>query len=319
MSTPFNPAIVQQVTAVIDRATGLALQADSAAAAEELARLPAAVFDGEAAAFRQCMIERFGLQGNPEFNFEVQDRWVAELVQVYVRYWHQVLTKRQSLTDAETELQAAVGALMGHSFAGDDLLDTVEVEIQSELAMRGFHSLLGRTAPLLELILWRDQVVSQAEVQLPEGVHYVSVTYLNDWATQDGLFAVVPVYKQLDDEVFTVRFLAHEAQHYADKQAFGSLDDWELEYRAKLAELALATTIQRDALKRMCENRSDRTKQAPHAYANFAVIQDLERHLASHLSQFALCDGRVDDEQAIRDAAKALLIEDSRRRRVIVA
>jgi hypothetical protein len=181
MSTPFNPAIVQQVTAVIDRATGLALQADSAAAAEELARLPAAVFDGEAAAFRQCMIERFGLQGNPEFNFEVQDRWVAELVQVYVRYWHQVLTKRQSLTDAETELQAAVGALMGHSFAGDDLLDTVEVEIQSELAMRGFHSLLGRTAPLLELILWRDQVVSQAEVQLPEGVHYVSVTYLNDF------------------------------------------------------------------------------------------------------------------------------------------
>jgi hypothetical protein len=134
------------------------------------------------------------------------------------------------------------------------------------------------------------------------------------WATESGLFAVVPAYTRLDDETFSVRFLAHEAQHFADKQSFGNLEDWELEYRAKLAELALATIIQADTLKRICENRSEHTNQSPHSYANFAVIRDLEQRLASQLHHSSLCAGIVGDEQAIRDAAKALLLEDSRRR-----
>jgi hypothetical protein len=137
------------------------------------------------------------------------------------------------------------------------------------------------------------------------------------WATETGLFAVVPAFKRLDDELFTVRFLSHEAQHCIDKQVFEGLDDWELEYRAKLAELALAMTTQADTLKRICENRSDSTKDAPHAYANSAVIRDVEAHLASHSGRFDLCAGIVESEQAIRDVAEALLKEDSRRRTAV--
>src|SRR5207248_4598254 len=113
---------------------------------------------------------------------------------------------------------------------------------------RGFHALLGVTAPLRELMLWKKQTVEQRQVRLPEGPYSVKITFLDDfalrgwghyatcrrrstggWATEDGLFAVVPAYKSLDDETFSVRFLAHETQHFADKHNFGDLESWELE------------------------------------------------------------------------------------------
>ena len=334
MNERFDDESVKLAYASVDQATGLALQADSASAARELAGIPDGVLDAETATFRDAMIQRFGPDASAPPDFGVTEEWVAGLVKAYVNYWQQVLTKYVPFTAAEDELQAAVGKLMGRPLTSSDLFDSVETEIQAELTKYGFHALLGRTGSLRELMLWREQTTSQEDVKLPEGIHRVTIFYLNDfvlrgwghyatcgrrsaggWATEAGLFAVVPAYKKLDDETFSVRFLAHEAQHFADKKFFKHLEGWELEYRAKLVELALANTIQADTLKRICENRNNSTKQEPHPYANFMVIQDLEQSLANQPRQYALCAGIIGDEQAIRDAAKTLLIEDSRRRK----
>ena len=112
MSTPIDDALVQRAAASVDRATGLALQADSASAAQELARIPANAFDAEAATFRDCMIRRFGLDGVAPHDFGIEDAWVAELVNAYVTYWQQVLAQRVPVATAEVALQAAVGALL---------------------------------------------------------------------------------------------------------------------------------------------------------------------------------------------------------------
>jgi hypothetical protein len=330
MNTPSDDTFVNLASETVDRATGLALQADSASAARELERIPRSAFDVETATFRDCMIQRFGLDGAAPSDFGIDDPWVGDLVRAYVNYWQQVLTKSATIDAAEVDLQMAVGILLDRPLVENNLLDEVEMEIQNEIAKRGFHALLGRTAPLRELMLWREQSISQEDVKLPEGTFRVTVTCLNDfvlrgwghyatcgrrsaggWTTEEGLFAVVPAYKRLDDEEFSVRFLAHEAQHFADKQAFENLESWELEYRAKLTELALADTSLASTLKLFCENRSDRSKDAPHAYANFSVIRDLEQRLTRQHSHVELCGGRVDDGQVIRDVAKALLVEDS--------
>jgi hypothetical protein len=119
---------------------------------------------------------------------------------------------------------------------------------------------------------------------------------------------VVPAYKTLDDETFSVRFLAHETQHFADKQNFGRLESWELEYRAKLTELALAVASQGSTLQRICENRSQ-VNDSAHAFADFHVIRDMEERLG--VSESHLCGLGGIRGQAIRDAAKAILVSDS--------
>jgi hypothetical protein len=323
----------EQKAAVVDRATGLALQANSAAAAEALARLPADTLDQEAAAFRRCMIERFGPRTAGPQPPGVADPWLEELVNGFVTYWQHVLTKSHALEEAESELRQRLRTLAGRSGGATERPDEMESELQAEIRRRGCYALMGRTLPLLELMLWRAQVTAAVVVGLPEGEQPLLVTYLDDfvlrgwghyatcgrrstggWATASSLFAVVPAYKRLDDETFTVRFLAHEAQHSLDLQRFGAFEGWELEYRAKLTELTLAHYTQAETLRRLCENRSDGDKQAPHAYAKFAVIRDLEQRLASHPHSFNLCGEGVSDEAAIRAAAKALLLADSGRR-----
>ena len=46
--------------------------------------------------------------------------------------------------------------------------------------------------------------------------------------------------RSLDGEEFQVTFLGHETQHFADLDALSPMPQWELEYRAKLVELAKA-------------------------------------------------------------------------------
>jgi hypothetical protein len=87
-------------------------------------------------------------------------------------------------------------------------------------------------------MLWRKQTMERRQVALPEIMQSVTVYLLDDfllrgwgyyatcgrrsaggWATEDALFGVVPAYQSLEDETFSVRFLAHETQHFADKHA----------------------------------------------------------------------------------------------------
>lgn len=83
--------------------------------------------------------------------------------------------------------------------------------------------------------------------------------------------------------------LAHETQHFAEKKAFGALESWELEYRAKLVELALADSSQAATLQRICENRNE-AKDSPHAYANSHVVSDVGLRLGMHAGR--ICENK---------------------------
>ncbi len=211
-------------------------------------------------------------------------------------------------------------------------LDDVEPEILAAVEGHGLHALLGRTMPLRELMLWKKQSVQERDVDLPGGRETVKVILLDDfvlrgwghyatcgrrsaggWATETALFAVTPAYKNLEDEVFSVRFLGHEAQHFADKRTFPELESWELEYRAKLVELSLATYSQPGTLKLFCENRAA-SKTAPHGYANAKVIREVAQRLG--IGEATLCgDGDV-PIRAVQALGRTLLKEDTAARQV---
>jgi hypothetical protein len=129
------------------------------------------------------------------------------------------------------------------------------------------------------------------------------------WATTDALFAVRPRYTNLDGEVFRVTFLGHETQHFADYARFPGLASWELEYRAKLTELALADETRASVLRKFTEDQGD-DPQSPHAYANKRVLAALRQRLA--LPADAPLDGV--DVSTLQAVASDELREDSRRR-----
>lgn len=326
---PNPPAEAKSATAIVDRATGQALQGDAAAALKALAEASPDIFRGDDADFRACLLGRFGPSAEP-LKLNVADPWVGDLANTYMNYWRQALNLPGDRDRLETDLRNQIGKLLGHAVPTDDVLDTAEEEIQATALKRGFHVLLGRTPPLRELMLWKKLTVEQRQVSLPEGPQRVTINYLDDfvlrgwahyatcgrrsaggWTTDDALFAVVPAYKSLTDENFSINFVAHESQHFADKHTFPGLESWELEYRAKLVELALADSTQGSTLQLICESRGN-SKDSPHSYANARVVDDISKRLKVSAGDF--CDKRVATGEALRAAAKETLLDDSRRR-----
>ena len=125
------------------------------------------------------------------------------------------------------------------------------------------------------------------------------------WATDEALFAVVPSYRDgLDSEAFRVVFLGHEAQHFADQNRFPEMPSWELEYRAKLVELAQAEEVSRKRLLGFMEAQSD-DMDSPHTYANKRVIADLSRRLGKSPDLVSIPElQRAAREQLVADTAQ---------------
>lgn len=325
-----TPGSSPQAAATIDRATGLALQGDAAAAVQALAQTPVASFAGEDATFRACMMKRFQGTTQPSLDLTEADPWVASLAMNYVAYWQRALTRTNEREEAERELRNAISKLLGRPVTSDGEFDEAEAAITSNADKRGFHILLGRTAPLRELMVWKKQTIERRQVDLPETRQSVTVTFLDDfvvrgwghyatcgrrsaggWATKEGLFAVVPAYRSLQDETFSVRFLAHESQHFADKHALTNLESWELEYRAKLVELALAVSSQASTVELICENRGA-SKNSAHGYANTRVVDDVTK--SARVQPGDMCTQKTLTGQLLRRAAKQVLLEDSKQR-----
>jgi hypothetical protein len=90
---------------------------------------------------------------------------------------------------------------------------------------------------------------------------------------------VVPGW-DLSSERYRVSLLAHESQHFADYPRFPKLAQTDLEYRAKLVELALAHDAQPDLLARFSSG-ARRERALPHPFAQWWVIKRIGDRLGS--------------------------------------
>jgi hypothetical protein len=307
-------------------ATGAGLQADAARAVSLLRAVPAASFNGPEREFRSCMEQRFGGSRWRPPTRTPSDPFARRVLRAYQDYWRAALLRRDDRATAEAALLASLQRLLGRDDLAD--MDALEPELASRLRQSGLYSLQGMTGPLRELMLWSKQEALEVRVQLPEEAHTTTVMLLDDfsslgwsdfatchrrgtggWATSDALFAVRPRYASLDGEVFRVTFLGHETQHFADYSRFPGLAQWELEYRAKLTELALTNETRASVLGKFTEDQGD-DPQSPHAYANKRVLAALRQRLALPV------DAPLDalDVSTLQSAAAAELRADSERR-----
>jgi hypothetical protein len=311
-----DAAIAESISAI--------LQGDSARALRALAAVPAAEYRGFDAQYRACMFARLDRSTPPWLAGGIDDPFVQDVLHAYQDYWWRALARPAERAALDAALLQTLRTLLGAEAAHAHDFDAVEPLVIAALERAGYHALMGRTMPLRELMLWRTQESREFDVALPEDSHRVRAELLDDfltlgwsaygrcdrgsnggWATEDALFAVMPAFKEgLDHEKFSVVFLGHETQHLADKNRFPGLEDWELEYRAKLAELALAEDVGVRRLRGFITSQGD-DRDAPHPYANSRVVSDLRERLGAEPDAVP--------RARLQAAAVELLEEDSRR------
>ena len=268
-------------------------EADMPAALARLQALPEASLDAADRHIRSCVLQRFGAPADvvaPELSLPAP---APEVLAGFRRYWTGVSMKQMSPERAEARLMTDLSPFAG---AAADDIDARSGAVVKLLEAKGLFALGGLTAPLRELMLWRKQTTQRETVLLPGGLIEVKVILLDDfvslgwaawgtcdrqstggWTTEDAIMVVQPSW-DLTSEAYRVSLLAHEAQHFSDYQRFPKLLGPDLEFRAKLVELALADESQADLL-RSFSTHAKRDRSLPHAFANHWVIERLRLRL----------------------------------------
>ncbi|MEP6633094.1 MAG: hypothetical protein ABJA62_02695 [Luteimonas sp.] len=324
---------------------GAVLQGDMPEALHLLSAVPESQYAGKVGTYRACMLERFNRETPPALVGEVADPFAHAVLATYQTYWWRALMA-PSQHDAQTAaLLPTLRGLIGAPAADAKDFNALEPVLDAELRKHGYHALQGVTPPLHELMLWSKQDTREYDVALPEGTQHVTVNFLDNfvskgwsqygscgfggtggWTDDKAINALAPEYPDLQDENFLVSLLGHEAQHFADKQRRWKLEDWELEYRAKLTEFALANKTSGKLLQAFGESLSD-DPAAPHPYANKRVLAALAEQVRADAKKFVGDDvsGKTEtatDLQAVpladlQNAAREVLVADTRRRNAV--
>lgn len=319
-----TPVGVPTTANILGEAAGAALQANAPRALELLKKVDPSTLQEKDRHFVLCMRERFGTAaGHPQAEAgPMADR----LLDIYRDYWRSAALRPGDREAEEKRLELRLRTLFGGRRSAG--IDELEPLVAAALTKDGFHSLQGQTGLLRDLMIWSRQDTKTMRVPLPEGAQDVKVVLLDDfkslgwgyyaacgrrgaggWATKDALFAIVPRYESLDSEEFRVSFLGHEAQHFADLRRFKDIKPWELEYRAKLTELALANVTRPKILDKFVENQGD-DPASPHSYANKRILADL----VARLGLGGTDDLFIVELSRLNEAAAGVLREDSVRR-----
>lgn len=323
------PGAMAKDRAHFDQAMNLAVQGDLRTALPILHRLPNSTLDDRQNRARESVLARFE-RGLPEPGVAGVDTWTAGVVVAYRTYWTRLMLGQDTREQAERMLGETLLKLLGKSVdpKASVNLSTLEPELLSAIQERGFHAILGVTTPYRECLLWKGQTESRFEVDLPEGREQVTVMMLSDfsslgwvgyatgdlyycggWTKPDRLFCVAQAYDKAS-EAFRVSYLAHEGQHFRDSRLFQGLDQPELEYRAKLVEVALANQTLSEVLKGFQGNQSQ-SREQPHAYANRRLMDALIQALRPQASVDTPWWSGLDPAR-IHEVAQGLLAKDTK-------
>jgi hypothetical protein len=222
-----------------------------------------------------------------------------DILSAYRGYWQTVMLHREPVAEAETHLLRDLKEIL--SRGSTDTTSATDLEVASERAKaaiegEGLHALTGVTSPFWELMIWRTQTPETYHVKLPQRAIDVRVVFLDQfvslgwagyatcgrshtggWATKEALYALRSSY-DTSTEDFRVSYLAHEGCHFSDYERFPQLEQPELEYRAKLTEIALSSETTLRLIQAFAQ-RIGHDRAVPHSLANYCVARDLSRAL----------------------------------------
>jgi len=255
-----------------------------------------------------------------------------EVAVLYRRYWSQALMHPADRNRLGTDLEASLAALVSERIplttphqAGDD----VHFLLRRALQARGFHALFDAAPPLQDMLIWRRQHKETFTVELTDQTATVDVVFMtgfvdqgwknfatlglattSGWVEEGTLFCLSDAYT-VDSEEFQVSYLKHESRHLRDLERHPGLSARDLEYRAKLTELAFASSTLSSLLDDFAA-RSAQNTSSPHVLANHRVTEALWRELYGSSRPFDEALWTTPDVPAVNRAARRLLERDNR-------
>lgn len=214
-----------------------------------------------------------------------------QVYQAYQRYWWHGVKKKDSIDKLEQTLYHEIANILNVS--KDEVEDDIETVVTKFFKSENLNVLSGRTGQFLELMIWNTEKELQHNIQLLGSHQKVSVVYLRDfpsfgwsyyatagrastggWA-KERLYLVADRY-DLASINFKISYLKHEAQHYRDYQEFPWLQSSDLEFRAKLTELAFSTDKHLQFLMEKLFINNRVKANDPHGTANYYVKKLIE-------------------------------------------
>jgi len=271
---------------------------------------------------KKRFIATFVRQEQDESLSEIEDELARSLAEIHQNYWRAALLEPDFRERAEAKLQADIkGLLIEHIEYSPN--DDGHPDLTSLLRQRGYEYRGGRTAPLLDFMLWRNSRRAVYEVTLTDGDQTVTVHFLEDflvrgwshfatfgrsstggWADADALYCVEEAY-DVQSENFQISYLRHEARHFADYRMYPKLKSADLEYRAKLTELVYSSD-QRSIMRRFAANASG-VSNSPHTLANWHVVKEVSSLLTANVAMPDLEYLSKTEGKSISQAARSLL------------
>ena len=273
-----------------------ALQGDMARALEILDSIETDKLSPRDSATAECMRTTFT---SPPRSEDLPPM-AQEILSAYRQYWQSAMLRRQSAVQAESELLISLNRILPEALGTDTpftSLDDASSAAKQAITRDGLFALTGVTSPFYELMLWKTQTPRTYHIALPQNEVDVQVVFLDSfvslgwaayatcgrahtggWATKDSLYAVQSSYDTTSEQ-FRVSYLAHEGQHFSDYTEFPLLEQPELEYRAKLTELAVSDQSTHAVLKNFAGGMGQ-DRNVPHQLAQYWVIRNLSRQVS---------------------------------------
>ncbi len=249
---------------------------------------------------KQGYQERF-LTNTEVFDFNTDDTIIIDLYKRFQHYWRSVTIEKVELKVADSLFFEEMTTFLKKNYKNEMNLHEIQENYyqiyQDFFESKGLHGLaMGKTGHLYDLYLWKEEKEMFYDIELPEEKVKVPVVFMKDfisngwshyttfgrsysggWTTNEKLFCVKDAY-DLNTENFKVSYVAHEGQHFVDKKSYPKLEQADLEYRAKLTELALAKESLFRVINTFIENSKNDKTQA-HAFANYTVVKNLSDEL----------------------------------------
>jgi hypothetical protein len=175
--------------------------------------------------------------------------------------------------------------------------DSIDVYLIKYIEQLGLHTTgFGKTGRLIDLLVWKTEKDTTYNFVLNGDKTSANVVFMTDfitlgweeyttldkyypggWATRKALFCVRKAY-DLNSEDFLISYLGHESRHFADYKLFPNLGSADLEYRAKLVELAMAKTTLFELIEFFITNANYDSDNG-HSIANYCAIRDISKVL----------------------------------------
>jgi len=243
--------------------------------------------------FRKAFLNRFTREKSI-FRLRTKEPLIREIYRIYASYWHACLLGLQIPDAAEQRLRESLARMLHEQCLVPDTsmeLNGLEKVMTARLGELGYHCIFGVVQPFREFQVWASQTETTYKIDLPEGHQSIAVVMMDDfishgwegyatldrafpggWASAERIFCASATY-DLESEKFRVSFLAHEAQHFQDFSRFPQLTQVDLEYRAKLTELTMASRTCGKLLDDFWRTASP-NRHFPHSMANYMLCRD---------------------------------------------